>query len=190
MAHELFGSLMEMSSRKHDHAVVSGRIARDAARYPDGPCRALIEGMMDQMGVDFKIIPGSVGLQPIFEVNVVEDPMNAALYSKGYKDDITKQPLLDGLIDAARAKELEYFGSKGVWIKKPTGEAFAKTGRPPISVRWVDVNTGDDQCPNCRSRLVARQLKATDTSGESFCSPTPPLEALRAVLSMATTSCQ
>ena len=112
------------------------------------------------------------------------------MYSKGYKDDITKQPLLDGLIDAARAKELEYFGSKGVWIKKPKGEAFAKTGRPPISVRWVDVNKGDDQCPNYRSRLVARQLKATDTSGESFFSPTPPLEALRAVLSMATTSCK
>jgi len=146
--------------------------------------------MMGQMEADGKIIQGCVGLQPIFEVDVVEDPKNPALYSKGYKDDITKQPLLDDLIDAARAKELEYFGSNGVWIKKQTGEAFAKAGRQPISVRWVDVNKGDDQCPNYRSRLVARQLKATDTSGESFFSPTPPLEALRAVLSLATTSCR
>jgi len=72
---------------------------------------------------------------------------------------------------------------------RPRGEAFTKTGRPPISVRWVDVNKGDDQCPKYRSRLVARQLKVTDKSGDSFFSPTPPLEALRAVLSLATTSC-
>ena len=114
---------------------MSGRVARDAARYTEGLCRAIIEGMTNQMGADVKIIPGCVGLRPAFEVNVVEDPKNAALYSKGYKDDITKQPLLDSLIDAARAKELAYFGPKGVWIKKPEGDAFAKTGRPPISVR-------------------------------------------------------
>jgi hypothetical protein len=134
------------------------------------------------------VTPACVGLQPIFEINEVVEPRNEALYQKMYKDDITKQPLLDGLVDAARAKELEYFASKGVWIKRPKAEAFQKTGRPPISVRWVDVNKGDDQCPKYRSRLVARQLKATDQSGESFFSPTPPLEALRAVLSLATTS--
>jgi hypothetical protein len=78
--------------------------------------------------------------------------------------------------------------SKGVWIKKPRGEATRRTGRPPISVRWVDVNKGDDQNPKYRSRLVARQLKVLDKSGESFFAPTPPLEALRAVLSGATTA--
>jgi len=54
-------------------------------------------------------------------------------------------------------------------------------------VRWVDVNKGDDMVPNYRSRLVARQLKARDTSGQSFFAPAPPLEALRTVLSMAMT---
>jgi hypothetical protein len=63
--------------------------------------------MMNQMKADGKIIQGCVGLQPAFDVNVVEDPKNAALYSKGYKDDITKQPLLDDLVDAARAVQAD-----------------------------------------------------------------------------------
>ena len=38
-----------------------------------------------------------------------------------------------------------------------------------------------------RSRLVARQLKCMDKSGEVFFAPTPPLEALRTVLSRTAT---
>jgi hypothetical protein len=54
-------------------------------------------------------------------------------------------------------------------------------------VRWVDVNKGDDVEANVRSRLVARQLKALDTSGTSYFAPAPPLEALRTILSLAMT---
>ena len=187
-AEVLLDHLRRRCNGLHEHAVCSGRIARDAAKYPRGLCRAIIKGMVSQMKHDGIVSPGCVGLQPLFEVNEVHEPRNEALYSKNYRDDITKQPLLDGLVDEARAKELEYFAPKGVWIKRPKADAFQKTGRPPVSVRWVDVNKGDDQCPKYRSRLVARQLKATDQSGEPFFSPTPPLEALRAVLSLATTS--
>ena len=41
--------------------------------------------------------------------------------------------------------------------------------------------------PNYRSRLVARQLKAHDKSGETYFAPARPLEALRTVLSLAMT---
>ena len=84
-------------------------------------------------------------------------------------------------------QEFAYFHPKGVWIKRPKATAREKTGRPPITVRWVDVNKGDDMVTNYRSRLVARQLKAHDKSGQSFFAPAPPLEALRTVLSMAMT---
>ena len=57
-----------------------------------------------------------------------------------------------------------------------------------MSVRWVDTNKGDEVHPNYRSRLVARQLKAMDQSGQSFFAPAPPLEALRTVLSLAMTA--
>ena len=89
---------------------------------------------------------------------------------------------------AARTTELEYFNSKGVWRKRPRQEAFARTGRQPISVRWVDVNKGDEENPWYRSRLVARQLKATDKSGDSYFAPTPPLESLRTILTFASSS--
>ena len=101
---------------------------------------------------------------------------------------MTNQPLRDDLVNEARKKELDYFCSQGVWLKRPKGEARQKTGRGPISVRWVDVNKGDDLNPRYRSRLVARQMKAHDRSGASYFAPTPPLEALRTILSMAATT--
>ena len=73
-------------------------------------------------------------------------------------------------------------------MKVPRQTAFARTGKSPISVRWVDVNKGDEEEPNYRSRLVARQLKATDFSGKSYFAPAPPLESLRTVISMAMTT--
>ena len=81
-------------------------------------------------------------------------------YSGRFRDDLTGQVLKDELVHKARAVELEFFCKKGVWTKVPTSTARQRTGRPPITVRWVDVNKGDEMCPNYRSRLVARQMKA------------------------------
>ena len=67
------------------------------------------------------------------------------------------------------------------------GEARRITGRPPITVRWVDVNKGDNEQPNIRSRLVARQIR--QAGEEAIFAPTPPLEALRSVISLAATDC-
>ena len=64
-------------------------------------------------------------------------------------------------------------------------EAWKLTGRPPISVRWVEVNKGDDDNPNYRSRLVAREIRMAGE--DSIFAPTQPLESLRMVLSYATT---
>ena len=76
-----------------------------------------------------------------------------------FVDDITGQPLNPGLCRIARQKELDYFVSKGVWDMRSVQEARAKMGKPPISVRWVEVNKGDDENPNYRSRLVAREIR-------------------------------
>ena len=62
-----------------------------------------------------------------------------------YKDAVTGQPLRASLVIAARKLELEYFASKTVWEKRPHSEAFARTGKKPITVRWIDVNKGDDE---------------------------------------------
>ena len=94
-------------------------------------------------------------------------------YSGRYKDDLTGQVLRDDLVEKARAVELQFFNSKGVWRKAPKAQARRDTGRSPISVRWVDVNKGDEINPNYRSRLVARQLKVMDQSGQSSFAPAP-----------------
>ena len=62
-------------------------------------------------------------------------------------------------MNAARKKELDFFEPKGVWTKKGMDEERRRTGKPPITVRWMDVNKGDDVEPNIRSRLVARQIR-------------------------------
>ena len=52
-------------------------------------------------------------------------------------------------------------------------------------MKWVDTNKGDDQSPNYRSRLVAREVR--QHWEQAIFAPTPPLEALRTILSIAAT---
>ena len=54
-----------------------------------------------------------------------------------------------------------------------------------IGVRWVDVNKGDSEKPDMRSRLVGQEFN-TGKNDELYAS-TPPLEALRFVISSAAT---
>ena len=49
-------------------------------------------------------------------------------------------------------------GSKGVGEIRTLNEARIRTGHRPISVRWVETNKGDDDNPNIRCRLVAREV--------------------------------
>ena len=50
----------------------------------------------------------------------------------------------------------------------------------------MDVNKGDYDNPNCRSRLVAREIRRQEE--EAIFSPTSPLEALRSILNLVATS--
>ena len=52
----------------------------------------------------------------------------------------------------------------------------------------MDVNKGDEQNPKYGSRLVAREIRKPGE--DSIFAPTPPLEALRTVLSHAATDMQ
>ena len=103
-----------------------------------------------------------------------------------FLDSVSGQPLEEALVRLARAKEMDYFESKKVWEKRPRQEAYDRCGKAPISVKWIDTNKGDDDCPNYRSRLVAREIRR---HGENpIFAPTPPLESLRMVLSLAATN--
>ncbi len=185
------GSIDGTCSRRKGgrHQLCSGRHAKDAAVYPRGLCRAILKGITAQLKVDNLLLDGCYGVQVANDDAEILKEMYGPEqgYSGRYKDDLTGQVLKDDLVKQARAKELAYFNQKGVWRKVQRATARSRTGRPPISVRWVDVNKGDEINPNYRSRLVARQMKALDRSGQTYFAPAPPLEALRTVVSLAMT---
>ena len=167
-----------------------------AAMYHFKLCRAILVGFRDQLRKDGTYVDGFVGMLeskmeserlPVYKLTDVDGSIYHVQVEgePTYRDDLTGQLLPPDLVRAARAKELEYFNAKEVWLKRPVGEARRVTGKPPISVRWVDVNKGENQCPNIRSRLVARQIR--QAGEDAIFAPTPPLEALRSILSLATT---
>ena len=59
------------------------------------------------------------------------------------------------------------------------------TGGKLIKTRWIDINKGDMKTPNYRSRLVGKEFKTY--ADDSLCASTPPLEALRLIISKAAT---
>ena len=54
-----------------------------------------------------------------------------------------------------------------------------------IGTRWVDIDKGDEKTPDYRSRLVAKEFN--NGQEEGLYASTPPLEALRWLLSHAAT---
>ena len=52
-------------------------------------------------------------------------------YSGKYVDDMSTQVLKDSLVHAARAKELLYFNSKGVWHEVLARRRFRRPDGPP-----------------------------------------------------------
>ena len=67
---------------------------------------------------------------------------------------------------------------------KPVRECWERTGRAPVSGRWVDVRKGSGEV---RSRYVARDFKGEDKGRDDLFAATPPLEGKRFLFSRAAT---
>ena len=89
------------------------------------------------------------------------------------------------LVREAREEGMQEFRKHEVYVKVPIQQCWDRTGKNPIGVRWVDINKGDDKNPRYRSRLVAKEFKV-GVADELFAA-TPPLEAKKLLMSMATT---
>ena len=189
------------------HATASGRLAREMAVYPFILCKAILNGVQQQLRADGLVQSGTHGMQALWEedkeVITYRDFETGTLLSveeyghmekvfstqqgpeRPCVDAVGGQPLDRALVKIARQKEMDYFREKGVWVKRPRGEAMAMMGKKPISVKWIDVNKGDDENPKYRSRLVAREIRRPGE--DPVFAPTPSLESLRTVLSLAAT---
>ena len=89
-------------------------------------------------------------------------------------------------VAAARCEEIDFMRQLGVWEAATVEECVERTGRMPVSTRWVDVDKGRDGHVEIRSRLVARDFKVRGDSREfDVFASMPPLEAKRLLFRMA-----
>jgi hypothetical protein len=87
-------------------------------------------------------------------------------------------------VHEARDEEMEFLNKRKIWCERTVKECFEKTGKAPVSVRWVDVRKGSGEV---RSRLVARDFKGGEKGRDDLFAATPPLEAKRLLVSRAVT---
>ena len=99
-------------------------------------------------------------------------------------DDVNGMELDPKAVKAARKIEMEFFKKMKVYTIVPESHQRINGGKI-IDVRWIDINKGDKENPNMRSRLVGREFN--QGKDDTLYAATPPLEALRAIISWAAT---
>ena len=76
-----------------------------------------------------------------------------------YWDEVSNKQLEREGVIMARKEEKSEFRKHGVYIKVKEEECWKETGKAPIRVRWIDINKGDENNKEYRSRLVAQEIK-------------------------------
>ena len=71
-------------------------------------------------------------------------------------DDVSGAEFDPTMVKVARQEEIDYVRKMHLYDKVPIAECKRAIGKMPITVRWVDINKGDQDSPNYRSRIVAR----------------------------------
>ena len=128
-----------------------------------------------------------VGPRPQRGIELLRSELDALVMRDGLtyaKDDVTGVELLPDGVKRARQEEMVYFKTLGVYKVVPRTHQKL-TGGKIASTRWVDTNKGDSLNPDYRSRLVGREFNVA--KDDTLYAATPPLEALRMVLSDAAT---
>ena len=80
---------------------------------------------------------------------------------------------------------MDFFKSMGVYDYVPRAEQKL-TGGEIIGTKWIDVNKGDSDNPRLRFRMVGKEFRTGPD--DALYASTPPLEALRVVVSRAATT--
>ena len=143
--------------RPHGDPHLIGGRASKCEVYPTQLCEAILRGLKNQLTSDGTIVPG----EPL-QTCCVEAKQIIADYEideAQFVDDISGETLNTGMVRAARAEEMRVFEDHNVYTKVPIDEAWQVTGKGPIGTKWIDINKGDLDDPDYRSRLVAQELK-------------------------------
>ena len=113
------------------------------------------------------------------ENSVPPEESNDELLDQAW-DDHTGEFLDAKKVKEARQLEMEYYDKMQVFDKVPIAQCWERTGKAPLKARWVDIDKGT----RYRSRWVAKQFKGSES--EEWFAATPPIEALRALISHTT----
>ena len=70
-------------------------------------------------------------------------------------DDVSGAVLDPGMVHTARKTEMDYFKGMVVYDRVPRSEQWETKGKI-IGTKWIDVNKGDVENPDIRSRLVGK----------------------------------
>ena len=98
------------------------------------------------------------GIRPQEGIEIMKEELDALIFRDGIavaRDDVSGKELVPKLVQEARDEEISYFMKRGVCEVVPRSHQ-SQTGGKLIGTRWVDVNRGDAEAPDCRSRLVGR----------------------------------
>ena len=102
-----------------------------------------------------------------------------------YTDEVTGVTLRRDDVAKARMEEMKLYEMFNAFEEVTDETCVSRTRRKPTSCRWRDINKGDNERVEVRSRLVAREIKQKGT--DSYFTGTPPLPLVRYVTSKAAT---
>ena len=144
----------------------------------------MVDPVHEEDGGDHKFGPS-----PQCGIDTLKAELDALSFKDGVayaRDDVTGTVPLPELVVQTHLEEMTYIKKLGVYKVAPRAHQQQYGGKI-IGTRWADTNEGDSESPNSRSRLVGRELNVG--RDDSLYAATPPLEALRVVLSHAATWC-
>ena len=153
-------------------------------RYSDAISDAICKGLAEEAEWRKQHIRKLVDVRPSTQTSWTTQEEEEESSWRVAWDDVSGQELDPAEVSKARAKEMGYVHEKGVWKLIPRAEAISR-GWSIVPTRWIDINKGDCDNPNYRSRLVAKEFRTGDQDG--IFAATPPLEALRLLISEAAT---
>ena len=88
---------------------------------------------------------------------------------KIFYDDITGVQLDTQGVLEARRQELAWIHKAEGYTKRSLEECYERTGKAPITLKWMDRSKGDAVKPNYRSRLVVHEIQKQHGSLPATC---------------------
>ena len=187
--HEVVPRVRRKCRKKEDFITNSECIDRQMMKEGATMSDAIYKGMAEEVQLNKQ------GLKKIIDISKLSSVQKSEYQSKAKEwhsseefdyayDDVSGNILCPKEVRRARLKEIEYIQRKKVYVKIPRRQAIAN-GWKIIKTRWIDVNKGDEKNPQYRSRFVGKEFN--DGEDAAMFAATPPLEALKVLISEAST---